>query len=465
MAIDLSKYKLSTTSQQNADLSKYKLPEKTEESKQSISQKIWNGIVGAGIGAAKGVGSTLYGVGKLTEKAVSPIQKGLDIATSAIIGQEVKTEPVFGEKPEILKPEGTAQKIGYTAEQLAEFFIPVGGGVKAVGALTKIAPKASGLAKLTAKSVGEGAEMALKTTAQTGGDIPSTSRAFILGLLVNPALKAVDDIVTKFVPERLMSTIFKTTDDDLRAAYSAVAKGQELNPTLAKEALDKGLRGSSKNMAVYSFKKLDDLERQVQNVSKSIKEPIVVGNKNSYVNFLKTVSDTFKGGFYSSRARTANTLIKELGQTESRRVSVPVALKLRRFIDGMRNTLSFRLDPKLAPKQEEFKEAADLLRIKLSDAGLGNLMNEERIFIQAIDSIVEGAAKTQNKNVIGLVDLLAGGGGMVSGNITGGIGAAAAIRGFQQPFTLTNLAHYLNKIEGFSEPASKIIVGTQSKNK
>ena len=111
----------------------------------------------------------------------------------------------------------------------------------------------------------------------------------------------------------------------------------------------------------------------------------------------------------------------------------------------MRNTSSFKLDPKLTPRQEEFKFATDTLRKKLSEAGLGNLMNEERIFIEAVDSIVTDAAKRQNVKLLNLTDFILGGGGMASGFPGAGIGAAAGVRAFQQPFTLTNLGQILFK--------------------
>jgi len=103
----------------------------------------------------------------------------------------------------------------------------------------------------------------------------------------------------------------------------------------------------------------------------------------------------------------------------------------------MRSTSSFKLDPKLAPRQEEYKAGADLLRKKLSDAGLGNLMNKERIYIEALDNIINDAVKRQNKTLLNLTDIILGGGGMSSGFPGTGLGAMAGVRLFQQPPSLT----------------------------
>ena len=163
------------------------------------------------------------------------------------------------------------------------------------------------------------------------------------------------------------------------------------------------------------------------------------------MNLLDDVADTYKRGFYSGRAKQAITLKNSLQEGDT---SIETILKLRRFLDKMRNTSSFRtLGSPLAPRQAEFRDAADLLREKLAKTGLGKLMNEERIYIKALDAIISDAAKRQNKNVLGLFDLMAGGGGIAAGAPLAGFSAALAVRGFQQPFTLTNLAQALFKLK------------------
>ena len=384
-----------------------------------------------GVGAGKGVLSTLQGlsaIGQKTAKALG-IQKD-DIATLP---------------KSLTEPTNTPQKIGKVGEQIGEFFIPLGGGIKA----TSLLPRAGKVATYVAKTVGESTEFALKTAAQSGGDIKQTTGTFLLSLALSPVISAVSGVLStagRVIPERLYSVIFKNAESDLRAAYQSSAKGKALDPTLAREVLDRGLRGNSRNMAVLAFNTLDDLERAVQTTVKNTNQPIVVGNKATYIRFLEEVVNTFKGGFYSGRARAANALIKELGQTGSRRISMSTALKMRRFIDAMRNTSSFRLNPNLTARQEEFKYAADFLRGRLAKAGLEKLMNEERIYIEAIDAIIADAIKRNNKNVIGLVDLLAGGGGMVAGGGLGGVTAAAGIRAFQSPFNLTQLGSAIDKL-------------------
>ena len=409
-----------------------KKEEKTDsflETAKKVFMAPYQAMAEASIGGAKGILSTLRGVSTVGEKA---IKKVMPSELESFFGFE--PEKTVAERmitPEMTKAKGAFQQIGKTTEQIGEYMIPVAGEVRAL--------------KWLLTPVKSAAEFAGKTALQTGGDIEKTKEAAIIGGvggMVSPILGGIKKFVSETVPEKLYSQIFKTAVDDLGAAYRTVSKGEALNPTLAKEALNKGLKGSSQNMAVYAFQKLDQIEGQVQKAVTDKTKQIVIENKVAYKNVLKTIKDQFKSTFFSKRATEAGDLIKKLS-TKGNNVSMDVVLKMRRFIDKMRNTSSFRLDPTLSAKQEEFKVAADILRKKLSAAGLKGLMGEERFYIQAIDSIISDAAKRMNKNILNLTDIIIGGGGMAGGIPGTGLGAAAAVRGFQQPFTLTNMAQAL----------------------
>ena len=128
-----------------------------------------------------------------------------------------------------------------------------------------------------------------------------------------------------------------------------------------------------------------------------------------------------------------------------------LVLRLKRFFDALRNNSSFMKNENLSLKQEGLKNAANVFRQKLYEAGFKEAMEQERIFIEAIDALVKDAAKRHNKNVIGLVDLLAGGGGMVAGGPLSGVSAAVAIRAVQLPPIVTGVARGLFKAGQKSE--------------
>jgi hypothetical protein len=250
--------------------------------------------------------------------------------------------------------------------------------------------------------------------------------------------------------------MFKIAKDDLEQYYRTVAKGGQKDPTLSQELLKRNVFGSSENMAVYSLNKLDTLEKVVQETVKNSKELIKLPNKNAFVNLLGTIEKTFKKGFFSGRANEAKAL-KEAIKSSGGEIPMELALTTRRFLDKMRNTSSFRLDTNLAPKQEEFKLAANQLRKNLSDKGLKDLMNEERIFIEAFDAILDDSVRRGNKNVLSLTDAILGGGGLATGLTGPALGAMAAYRAFQSPVSLTGTAQGLYRAGKISEKISPVL--------
>lgn len=391
-------------------------------------------------GAGKGILSTATSLGQLALKGYTLLPGEQPLAKQAI-----ETGEKFKEK---LKPTTTAQKVGFVGEQIAEMFIPTGLGAKGlqVGAnLTSKAPKiVQGATKLLGGSIGEAVEFAGKTFLQTAGDLRQTRDAAIVGGVASPAIKAISAVgkgVFKFLPEKLYSQIFKRTEDDLSLFYQTVAKGKTVNPTLAKEVLDRGLVGNSKNLAVYSFKKLSDLEKAVQVAAKG--KTIKIAQTRAYTSLLNDIKANLGQPLFSPLSREASVIAKELAKSGDKQIPIKTILKLRRLLDNARSTSSFKLDARLASKQETFKKAADLLRQKISNAGLKDLMNEERIFIEAIDSIVSDAVRRQNKALLGLTDVLLGGGGLAAGATGAGVGIAAGVRAFQQPVSLTGLGQGL----------------------
>ena len=140
-------------------------------------------IVDVGRGAAKGAGSTTIGLGQLALKAYTLLPGEQRLAQDAIeTGEDIKKQ--------MFTPENTAEKIGYGAEQIGEFFIPAGiatKGVKAVNAFTK-ASKLGNVAKTAINLGGKAGIGAVEAggvrAAQTGGDAEETAKAAAFGAAV-----------------------------------------------------------------------------------------------------------------------------------------------------------------------------------------------------------------------------------------------------------------------------------------
>ncbi len=368
----------------------------------------------------------------------------------------------------VRKPETKTEKAGEVFGQGIQYLTPTGLEKAGVKIATKLVPKiASGgllskLLGLSSKMIGSGSDLAIKT-ALMGEDKQNVKEAGILGAAAVPVLGAVAKVgqaVTKLLPEKLYSSMFKVAKDDLAAYYRTVAKGGEINPTLVQELLERKVFGNSANIAVYSLNKLDALEKSVQNFIKEapagVPRTVKIDNKKAYSNLIETINKYFKGGIFSQRSKEATSMLKEL-KSYKNEIPMELALKMRRFLDQMRNTSSFRIDTKLAPRQEEYKVAANQLRSKLSDAGLKDLMNEERIFIQAFDAVVDDTVRRGNKNVLSLTDAILGGGGLAAGVTGPAVGAMAAYRLFQMPASLTGFGQSLYQAGKFGQKVMPLL--------
>jgi hypothetical protein len=223
-----------------------------------------------------------------------------------------------------------------------------------------------------------------------------------------------------------------------------------VNPTLAKEALDRGLKGSIENQAKYSIGKTYELETTAQKIAATYRQPLKIPNKQNYINLLKDFRGEFEKqgqGFLGQETTKATSLINTLSKTKGNTISATNALDLRRFLDSMRNTSSFRMNANLSMKQGAYKNAANLLRTTLAKEvpGMAPTMNDYRFYIEAIDSLVTEAVKRNNRQLIGSMDTLLGAGGLAMGQPAIGVGLVTARKMATTPTALTYGAQALQK--------------------
>ncbi len=169
MATDFSKYGSPTskvTPIAGTDFSKYGVPAgKVSVTKSEEGAK---GIKGFGVGALKGVGSTAVGAGQLLEKILP--------------GDMIATPEQFQKAKEYVSPKGTAEKVGFGTEQIAEFLLPstaVTKGIKVadVGIEAMKAGKlVKGALKLAGRATAEAISAGAVTAIQSGGNAEETAR-------------------------------------------------------------------------------------------------------------------------------------------------------------------------------------------------------------------------------------------------------------------------------------------------
>jgi len=489
----------------------------TQQTQTQPQESGMGGIFGVLKGAAKGVGSTIKGIGDLGARALSAITPKKIREKAGIVSSTEYKSPI---KDTTFQPQGTAEKIGFGAEQFGELFIPGGAGLKVgklVGTATKILPKAVGFLARTATRAGTGAVAFGGARALQTGKIGEEAKQGAIGGavgegLIAPVATKTLGFISKNLPERFLSNFFKNTADDMvkkikteglqklqkqnpellevfrKQGIIKIGKNQQIqvDPTLAQEAIAKGF-GSGKTgrsleaMSQYSLFKQMEIENSIRSlVGKSGKitesgavkttsklSPdkfwVKLGNKKkSYIDLLIDLQEKFKeqgyggSGFLQGEIKNAGLLLNNLKSTTGDSIPADMALRLRRFIDGTRNTTSFRLNAKLTEKQASYKQAADYLRSKLAEIPeLKSLMTEYKFYINAADSLVSEAVRRNNARVLTLFDAIVGG-TSISANVPGaGLGFFAIARGFQSPTILSFLANKLSGLQKFTPLVEK----------
>lgn len=428
------------------------------------------GLAGFGVGAAKGAGSTIASTQSLGERSLNAITKALlPKRAERALGLD-KNKPTIGQNIKssgLVTPRGTAEKAGFVTEQIAEFFIPAGKIAKAER-LVDIAIAGKGLlpalgrigAKAGVAAAVGGGQTLLQTESAKKAAVAGATGGVIRGITggIGEGLKAFN------IPEKLYSRIFKNTSSDMVKEFKTMGRldfknknpqrFQELvdagvikvgadgktiiNETLAKKALDRGLRGSLKNMAYETVRQTDELESTARTLAKSYTKPIQL--ENQYGAILKEVANEYKGVGFGEVSDEALDLFSKI---KSGSATADDVLDLRRFLDGLRLSRSFDVPVnKLSMSQQNFKILADRLRGKLAKIpGFGDVMKEYSFNIDALEAIAREASRRGNNQIFSLIDSVIFGGGFAAGNPIGAATIGAGRRALNSPSALTGIGN------------------------
>src|SRR5262252_362681 len=192
-----------------------------------------------GTGIAKGVGQTATNLGRLVHM-VPGVTSAVDAFWNAMPGAQLRdSSQAFDVADEALRPTNTAQSIGKTGEQLAEWLVPgeaIGeAGTKLAATLTpSVAPKIvkSGIG-LASRAAAEAAGTAGVTAAQ-GGSAEEVKHAAELGAALPVAFAGAGKGVSKYLEtsagKKLQQAIGATSQ-----RYKAIAA--KIAPRMLKEGL------------------------------------------------------------------------------------------------------------------------------------------------------------------------------------------------------------------------------------
>jgi len=463
-------------------------PSDEEDTTQSPSvgqqfDKVSQNIGDVAVGAAKGFLNTAVHV-------TNPIRKLGNKIGDAVAGAfGIKTHPVEDIIPETMyTPQNTAEKVGFGGEQVIEFLAPTE-FLKEAEIAIDAASKANKLGKFTqaairigSKATAEAAAGATVRAAQTGGNVSETTKAALLFGLTKLGTTVVGETLKATgLPERLYNTVFKSTYDDalnelkttglneLKTADPELFKvatergiikttnGQVvLDERLAKEALDRGLKGNLQNMANAVIKGQVKSEVLAQDVAKGYQGTIEV-SEPYYYNVLKKIEEKYldvAGGQFSSEARRFASMIK---QTDGQ-LTGSDALALRRFFDKMRFASSYNADTaNLSISQQNFKYLSNELRKRVNSIpGMKNIMKDYAFNIDALEALANEAKRRGNNQVLSLIDSIFFSTGLASGNPIAGASVGTVRKIINSPYGATTIGSAIEKGGSLSKPGAAV---------
>lgn len=341
-------------------------------------------------------------------------------------------EEEIGISEETLKPEGTAQKVGAFTSDVAGFLLPAGVisktqvGVNALIQGSKFLPSATRVAaKAGIEAIGGGAVSLAET-----GDLGEAVKTGALFGALKGVTGGLGELARAYrLPERIYSSIFKNTYQDVRQQLtteglkafqksdpegfrqlvsSGIIKtgkgGVIVDDTIAKQALDRGLKGSLRNMANTVVSGLYKSEDAVRKIAAKTKAKVDMSEKqfNTVLSQIAQEYEAVGFGQFAQKAKALNSAIK----ASKGKVSVGTALEIRRLLDGLRRQSSYgSQSPLLSLSQQNLKFLSNTLRSRVNSMkGMGNVMENYTFYIEALEHLGKAAQRSGNNQIVSLID-------------------------------------------------------------
>jgi len=335
-----------------------------------------------------------------------------------------------------------------------------------------------GLGARIAKGTGVGAGFGFSGGLESGQDNSGVVLSTLLGGAIGFAIPAVGSAVKNLtksfgpdvLPEKLYNILFKNTSDDVfsqlrtsgidqirktdpqlfekavKAGIIHVGKDglAKIDQTIAKQALDRGLKGSLTTMADSVVKTNIKSEMGLRELVTSYKPKIKIENRKGLLNVLKGIKSDFIGQYDEAiDTKMINEIIK---QVKTGKVSAKILLESRRLLDKQRIASTYKAIPgKINISQESYKSASNALRSSLNSIkGVEPIMKDYAFSIEALGHIAKEATKRGNSSVLSLIDSIMIGSGVSGGNPIAAGGLTIARKTLGLPSVLTGGGQLLN---------------------
>ncbi len=371
---------------------------------EQLEAKGRNPLVDVGIGALKGVGNTAFGLGKLL-RDYTPVGR---ISDAILPG-------AFDQKPPEIVPNNTAQRIGYTGEQVGEFLMPL-------SAMSK--------AGKVAQAVRSGAQTMMQSGSPVDAGVSAALTAVIPGAATaKRAASALDASAQKSVTQALGAT------KEWSKAESA---------KLAPQMIERGVKGSraamleqAKASASRVGKDLDAAYKAATEAGETVSGQIISGS-------LQLTSDALKVKNAAGKLLTipgTERVVAKLGKLEDfvsqlgDDIPVDKAAHVKRVMDKIVNKAGLFGAKATASATDSadawaYREAAGSFRELLNRNPTIAELNKELGFWTGLKNVLKETEKRTQPQRGSLMNAVRGTAGATSGAVVGGVvagpmGAAA----------------------------------------
>jgi len=400
------------------------------------------GLAGVAVGAGKGIVSTLTGASSLGEKMIKGLGRLITPKSmEKSLGFE-KTEKTSAEElvPENIRTaKGGAEKLGFGAEQIGEFFIPGAVGLKAPKTLSLLSR--AGIA---------GIESGAITAAQTGEVGKEAGIATIGGSLLSGAGSLVGKGLES-LPNRLVQSAIKQAPKELKS-------GKDITEYVLKTKSAK----TANSLLDESQTIMSDLNTKISNNLKSVKIT-EQGGKISPSNILKEVTDKINSEGGSITTKEVKSIIDGLAPQVKGTLNKPTlnllnANSLRSNIDKTLGDRAFFSQQNTFNKNVLMDFANTLRETVKSKApeGTRKLFEDLSSEIRFSKALGDKVFKQQGNQIFSFGDIIGGGAGAAVGGPVGAIVGAAARRGLQSTPALIGGAKVIDAITKAEPIISKL---------
>ena len=367
-----------------------------------------------------------------------------------------------------LAAKGTAEKIGKTGEQIAEFFAPTGlagKSSKAIELLQSAAKNAaiSGIQEGDTKDAG----MVGLTTIAIGG----------VGAAATKSMKPIKQVLSENVPGRILNSIMKPSSKDFNFGKnpgSAVVKegitGKSISD-LAKNITDKTNEiGKKIGDSVKNIKETIDLQPAIDSIDAHIEKASSTGEQ-ALVSRLQSIRDGLTKTFKNVDGKLVETGAKPI------QVTAEKAWEIKKEIGKAAKWTGQAFDNEAnKARVDAFRAIGDSLETAAKNAGdftLGSLNQRYANMITSQKAIERRISSLQRLNKVGFGDITTLGAGGLAGGPVGAIAAAVTRRAVGSTLVQTNVAKLLSKIspeersaiEKYLPALQKIYLGSTDNSK